>query len=195
MGVDFITCSKCQDTFPDCGPNDYCVIGHRLCPGCMPDVPHEWDVDEEDENRAEILARRTYDGELTCAECPVCQMGGTKEQRQEKELADLRARLGRGEAERDAARTAARLLEESASAEMRKAVTAEKQRDAAEAALAELVACKDLKEQWEAASKDARPDVELPFEVEQLFFDYKTRQPLAWAAARAVLDDRARGLQ
>ncbi len=143
MGVDFITCSKCQATFPDCGPNDYCVIGHRLCPRCMPDVPREWDVDEEDENRAEILARRTDDGELTCAECPVCQMGGTKEQRQEKELTDLRARLAAAEAlitltekERDIFRAERDGCRGQNYVICSEREAAEKQRDTAEAALA-----------------------------------------------------------
>lgn len=93
MGVDFYPCDKCGETFPDCGEYDHCEKGHRLCSDCMPDVPHEWDVDEDDENRDAILARRTSDGELTCAECPVCKGGGTETERLSAENARLRDAL------------------------------------------------------------------------------------------------------
>lgn len=46
-------------------------------------------------------------------------------------------------------------------------------------ALAELVTCKDLKEQAEDACADV-------LVREQALAEYKRRQPLAWAAARAV---------
>ncbi len=106
MGVDFWTCDKCSETYPDCGDNDRCEKGHGLCPNCMPDVPREWDVDEEDENRVAILARRNDDGELICAECPVCKLGGTSEEKLEREVADLRAKLSAAEAQGEAMREA-----------------------------------------------------------------------------------------
>lgn len=53
-------------------------------------------------------------------------------------------------------------------------------------ALAELVACKDLKERADAISP-----VEPGCEKELLMLEYQRRRPLAWAAARAVLAEPA----
>jgi hypothetical protein len=62
------------------------------------------------------------------------------------------------------------------------ATPSQSERDAATAALVELVAVKDLKER--AAAMDAqRP---WPIEVLAVWKDYERRKPLAWAAARAV---------
>jgi len=62
------------------------------------------------------------------------------------------------------------------------ATPSQSERDAATAALVELVAVKDLKER--AAAMDAqRP---WPVEVLAVWKDYERRKPLAWAAARAV---------
>jgi hypothetical protein len=49
------------------------------------------------------------------------------------------------------------------------------------AALAELVACKDLKDRAEQAVRASSVG------SHQLLAEYKRRQPLAWAAARAAL--------
>ncbi len=98
MGVDWYPCDKCGETFPDCGHHDRCVKEHRLCEHCMPDIPHEWDVDAEDENRAEILSKRDDEGSLLCSVCPVCLSGGTEEEKLREENKRLKARIAELEA-------------------------------------------------------------------------------------------------
>ena len=66
MGVDFITCSKCRETFPDCGPHDQCEQ-HSLCPRCM---PFSGVAGYEDDHH-------DADGYLLSEFCPVCVKGGT----------------------------------------------------------------------------------------------------------------------
>lgn len=66
MGVDFITCSKCRSTFPDCGPYDQCE-NHSLCPRCMPFEGGSCYDDEYHDG----------DGYLLKQFCPVCVSGGT----------------------------------------------------------------------------------------------------------------------
>lgn len=70
MGVVHYTCAKCQDTYPDCGPNIRCENSHGLCGNCMPEAMEE----DEDGNRPDENA----DGELLASHCPVCQAGGTE---------------------------------------------------------------------------------------------------------------------
>ncbi|AGY48360.1 hypothetical protein Slash_71 [Bacillus phage Slash] len=31
MGVDYLTCTNCEDNFPDCGPHESCECGRRWC--------------------------------------------------------------------------------------------------------------------------------------------------------------------
>jgi len=82
MGVDFITCSKCDDTFPDCGPHDGCER-HKLCPGCMPFKDGSQSDDENHDS----------DGYLLPAFCPVCRDGGTELERLREEAKELRAQM------------------------------------------------------------------------------------------------------
>jgi len=35
MGVDWFSCSACDDTFNDCGPYGWCVCEDRLCGDCL----------------------------------------------------------------------------------------------------------------------------------------------------------------
>ena len=79
MGVDFITCSKCRDTFPDCGPHDQCEQ-HSLCPRCMPFREGAVCDDEHHDS----------DGYLLTEFCPVCKAGGTELERAKADLAALR---------------------------------------------------------------------------------------------------------
>jgi len=77
MGVEFYTCAKCGDTYPDCGPHDRCENHHGLGPCCMNHgIGHENHEARDD------------DGALLAAHCPVCQSGGT-------ELEKLRAERDR----------------------------------------------------------------------------------------------------
>ncbi len=52
------------------------------------------------------------------------------------------------------------------------------------AALAELVACKDLKDRLDAAFKSAHASLAQIGSMEE---EYRRRKPLAWAAARALV--------
>lgn len=54
MGVDFIPCEKCGETFPDCGPYTWCEdCGVYLCTGCA----NELGISQ---------------GMLTSDDCPYC---------------------------------------------------------------------------------------------------------------------------
>lgn len=82
MGVDFLTCSQCAETFPDCGPHQYCDRGHSLCPNCMGPAG---------------------DGaEVPADECPVCLAGGTLLEQSRKRAAEDHATIATLRAERDA---------------------------------------------------------------------------------------------
>jgi len=63
-----------------------------------------------------------------------------------------------------------------------------------EAALRELVGCKDLKSRIAAleAGEDASSDIQaLSAEIRRLRADYAQRKPKAWQAARQVMEDEA----
>lgn len=75
MGVDWYSCDKCGESYPDCGDHACCEAGHGLCGCCMPDDSYELTAEN--------------DGELPKAHCPVCSAGGTTEEIYRAALRDI----------------------------------------------------------------------------------------------------------
>lgn len=105
MGVDFYTCQNCGETYPDCGPTAGCEKGHYLGPCCFPNHAHYWPEEQENE-----------DGEVLEEFCPVCQDGGSTEEKLKKAEKDLKQALKESARDqRNAAKSqaeAAKLLDE-----------------------------------------------------------------------------------
>lgn len=63
MGVDFLVCDHCSDTFPDCGHYVECDCGGRWCSdGCAEEDGLEQKEEYEEEGY-------WYDGEKSCKYC------------------------------------------------------------------------------------------------------------------------------
>lgn len=51
MGVDFLTCSKCERNYPDCGEGyTWCVCGYSFCSKKCAELKYEKEDDDEPES-------------------------------------------------------------------------------------------------------------------------------------------------
>ena len=64
MGVDFMTCSLCEETFADCGPYGHCNCERVLCGTCFEDMTKRYGESHE---------REDWYG-VTCAKCDRCAL-------------------------------------------------------------------------------------------------------------------------
>lgn len=77
MGVDWYVCKSCDEPFNDHGAFARCEKDHFIGPCCFPGGEDEWPKDQIN-TAYEVLEKF----------CPVCQAGGSTEQRLKKALAE-----------------------------------------------------------------------------------------------------------
>lgn len=62
MGVDWMTCDTCSETFPDCGPYGHCICENTLCNWCFRKFSNEYGT------------TKTYDYGNVCCGCDTCKL-------------------------------------------------------------------------------------------------------------------------
>lgn len=79
MGVDYYTCDKCRENFPDCAPYQTCEepACHHLCERCMV-----------------LEAEAGDDGYIPRSSCPVCQAKGTPAESMADSMERIRKLMG-----------------------------------------------------------------------------------------------------